>query len=122
VPEVDLGIPLTWGATPRLIHELGAARARELILLCERVDAAEAHRIGLVHRVVPLAELDAAVDALAARLAAKPETAVHMTKTQFRAYAHRAALGDVTETDGDQLIAASRSEIARRSFPTKPTQ
>ena len=34
VPEVDLGIPLTWGATPRLIQEVGAARARELILLC----------------------------------------------------------------------------------------
>ena len=119
VPEVDLGIPLTWGGTPRLIHELGAARARELILLCERIDAAEAHRIGLVHRVVPAAELDAVVDAMAARLAAKPETAVHMTKTQFRAYAHRAALGDATETDGDQLLAAARSEMARLSFPTK---
>jgi enoyl-CoA hydratase/carnithine racemase len=30
VPEVDLGIPLSWGATPRLIQEVGAARAREL--------------------------------------------------------------------------------------------
>ncbi len=119
VPEVDLGIPLTWGATPRLIHELGAARARELILLCERIDAAEAHRIGLVHRVVPAAELDAAVNALASRLAAKPEAAVHMTKTQFRAYARRGVLGDVTETDGDQLVAAARTAIARMSFPTK---
>jgi enoyl-CoA hydratase/carnithine racemase len=118
VPEVDLGIPLTWGATPRLIHELGAARARELILLCERIDAVEAHRVGLVHRVVPAAELDVAVDALASRLATKPETAVHMTKTQFRAYAHRAALGDVRETDGDQLMAAARGVTARRSFPT----
>ncbi len=119
VPEVDLGIPLTWGGTPRLIHELGAARARELVLLCERIDAAEAHRIGLVHRVVPAAELDPAVNALASRLAAKPDAAVHMTKTQFRAYARRGALGDVTETDGDQLVAASRTAIARRSFPTK---
>jgi enoyl-CoA hydratase/carnithine racemase len=119
VPEVDLGIPLTWGGTPRLIAELGAARARELIMLCDRIDAAEAHRVGLVHRLVPATELDATVDALAARLASKPETAVHMTKTQFRAYAARAALGDVTETDGDQLVAAARSEIARRSFPTK---
>jgi len=119
VPEVDLGIPLTWGGTPRLISELGAARARELILLCDRIDAAEAHRIGLVHRLVPAADLDTTVDGLASRLASKPETAVHMTKTQFRAYAARAALGDVTETDGDQLVAASRSEIARKSFPTK---
>lgn len=118
VPEVDLGLPLTWGGTPRLIHELGAARARELVLLCDRIDAAEAYRIGLVHRVVPPAELDAAVDAMAARLAAKPEAAVHMTKTQFRAYATRAVLGDVTETDGDQLVAAARGAIARRSFPT----
>jgi enoyl-CoA hydratase/carnithine racemase len=101
-----------------LIAELGAARARELILLCDRIDAAEAHRIGLVHRLVPVAELDAAVGALAARLAAKPETAVHMSKTQFRAYAASAALGDVTETDGDQLVAASRGAVARRSFPT----
>jgi enoyl-CoA hydratase/carnithine racemase len=119
VPEVDLGIPLTWGATPRLIHELGAARTRELILLCDSIDAVEAHRIGLVHRVAAAAELDVAIDAMASRLAAKPETAVHMTKTQLRAYARRAALGDVTETDGDQLVAAARSETARRSFPTK---
>jgi len=118
VPEVDLGIPLTWGGTPRLIHELGAARARELVLLCDRIDAAEAHRIGLVHRVVRASDLDATVDVLAGRLAAKPETAVHMTKTQFRAYARRAALGDVTEADGDELVAASRSAVARRSFPT----
>lgn len=118
VPEVDLGIPLTWGGTARLIDELGAARARELVMLCERIDAAEAHRIGLVHRLASARDLDATVDALATRLAAKPETAVHMTKTQFRAYARRAALGDVTETDGDQLVAASRSAVARRSFPT----
>ena len=42
VPEVDLGLPLTWGATPRLIHEIGAARAREIILMCDAVGAAEA--------------------------------------------------------------------------------
>ena len=117
VPEVDLGIPLTWGGTPRLVHEIGAARARELVLLCERVDAARAERWGLVHRVVPAAELDDAVDDLARRLAAKPEVAVHMTKTQLLAYARTAVQGDVTETDGDVLMAASRVGVARRSFP-----
>jgi hypothetical protein len=39
-----------------------------------------------------------------------------MTKTQLRAYARRASLGDVSETDGDILMAASRTETARRSF------
>ena len=116
VPEVDLGIPLTWGATPRLIAELGAARARELILMCDRVDARTAERWGLVNRAVPAGRLDATVDAWALRLAAKPEGAVHMTKTQLRAQAHGAVLGDTSETDGDLLLAASRSSVARASF------
>ena len=108
VPEVDLGIPLTWGATARLIHELGAARAREAILLCDRFDAAQAASWGAVHRAVPIAELDATVDAWAQRIAAKPEVAVHMAKSQLRAHSLLARLGDLTELDGDLLQSASR--------------
>src|SRR5262245_12324759 len=116
VPEVDLGLPLTWGATPRMISEVGMARARELILLCDRVDARTAERWGLVHRVVPASRLDAEVDAWARRLAAKPEIAVQMTKTQLRGLSRRGVLGDVTEGDGDLLLGASRSAAARASF------
>jgi enoyl-CoA hydratase/carnithine racemase len=119
LPEVDLGVPLTWGATPRLIQEVGAARARELILMCDRLDAAKAEHWGLVHRTVPGDRLDAFVDDWARRIAAKPEIAVHMTKTQLRAYADRAALGDVSETDGDLLMGAARRGIARESFRAK---
>jgi enoyl-CoA hydratase/carnithine racemase len=116
LPEVDLGVPLTWGATPRLIHEIGAARARELLLLGDAVEAERAERIGLVHRVLPADGLDAAVRELAERIAAKPEIAVHMTKTQLRAYAQRAALGDVSEADGDLLLASSQVGVAREAF------
>ncbi len=116
VPEVDLGVPLTWGASARLIQEVGAARARELILLCDRIDGACAERWGVVHRAVPADGLDAAVADWTGRMAAKPEVAVHMTKTQFRAHANRSVLGDVTETDGDLLMAASRGGVARESF------
>jgi enoyl-CoA hydratase/carnithine racemase len=113
LPEVDLGLPLTWGGTARLVHEVGAARARELIMLAEPVAGSRAEAIGLVHRAVPAAELDAAVDDWANRLAAKPELAIHMAKTQLRALARRAALGDTTETDGDLLLGASAA--ARRA-------
>jgi enoyl-CoA hydratase/carnithine racemase len=116
VPEVDLGIPLTWAATPRLIHEIGAARTRELLLLCEDVDAATAARWGLVHRAVPAAELDATVQHFADAILAKPELAVHMTKTQLRGYARRAALGDSSETDGDLITVAQRSPEVRKRF------
>lgn len=115
-PEVDLGLPLTWGGTARLVHEVGAARARELILLAEPVDGVRAEALGLVHRAVAPDELDTAIDNWAGRLAAKPEIAVHMAKTQFRALARGAGLGDTTETDGDLLTAAARSAVGRASF------
>jgi enoyl-CoA hydratase/carnithine racemase len=116
VPEVELGIPLTWGAVPRLIHEVGAARAREILLLCERIDGERAAALGIVHRAVAPEALDGEVSAIAERLAAMPEIAVHMTKTQLRAYALRSTLGDVAESDGDLLMEASRSGVARASF------
>lgn len=116
IPEVDLGLPLTWGAVPRLIADVGAVRARELILLCEDFDAERAEALGLVNRVVPGEALDAAVEEWASRLAAKPELAAHMTKSQFRAYATSRLLGDLTFSDGDLLREAARGDVARESF------
>lgn len=119
IPEVDLGIPLSWGAAPRLAREVGMARARELILLCDRFDAPTAERYGMLNRVVSDDELDAAVDAWARRLAAKPAWALHMTKTQFRAYSRATVLGDVTEGDGDMIALASAEDPTRFAFPDK---
>lgn len=113
IPEVDLGIPLTWGGAPRLAREVGAARAKELILLCDRFDAAAAERYGLVNRVVPADALDAAVDDWARRLAAKPDWALHMTKSQFQASAVTRTLGDVSAMDGDLLIEATGEDPTR---------
>jgi 2-(1,2-epoxy-1,2-dihydrophenyl)acetyl-CoA isomerase len=62
---------------PRLV---GLQRAKELIFLGDRVPASEAHRIGLVNRVVPDAELEAAVAELAERLAKAPTVAVGLAK------------------------------------------
>jgi len=70
MPEVRLGIPSVVEAAllPRLV---GAGRARWLVLTGESIDAAQALAWGLVERVVPTPELDAAVDhALDALLAA----------------------------------------------------
>ncbi|MFI5398016.1 MAG: enoyl-CoA hydratase/isomerase family protein [Candidatus Binatia bacterium] len=119
IPEVDLGIPLAWGAVPRLAREVGAARAKELILLCDQFDAPVADRYGLLNRVVSEDALDATVNDWAQRLAAKPTSAVHMTKTQFRAYAQSVPLGDATESDGDLLAAAVSEDPTRFAFEPK---
>ena len=73
----------------------------------------------MLNRVVPDDELDAAVDAWAQRLAAKPAWALHMTKTQFRAYSHATVLGDVTEGDGDMIALASAEDPTRFAFANK---
>src|SRR3954463_16119299 len=48
LPEISLGIPLTWGTLPRLVNLVGPARAKRLSILCERIPAAQALAMGLV--------------------------------------------------------------------------
>jgi enoyl-CoA hydratase/carnithine racemase len=114
LPEVDLGLPLTWGTVPRLISEIGAARARELTLLCEQLDARRADQLGVVHRVVPESQLDSTVRELTTALAAKPEMSAHITKTQFRAYAQ--PFGDASFADADLRMLSMRSTAAEDAF------
>jgi enoyl-CoA hydratase/carnithine racemase len=116
LPEVELGLPLSWAAIPRLLHEVGAARARELLLLCEDMKAEDGERFGLVHRAVPEEQLDTTVDGIVASLVARPELAVHMTNTTLRGYARLAALGDASEADGDLVGVALRGAAFRERF------
>jgi enoyl-CoA hydratase/carnithine racemase len=60
--------------------EIGARKAKELLFTAEAIDAREAHRLGLVNRVVPVGQLDAEVDALASRIASLPAFAVRTVK------------------------------------------
>jgi enoyl-CoA hydratase/carnithine racemase len=116
VPEVELGVPLSWAATPRLLQEIGAARTREVLLLCEEIRGEQAREWGLVHRAVAPEDLDEQVKHFVDALLDKPELAVHMTKTQLRGYARLFALGDASEADGDLIDLARRSSDARARF------
>jgi enoyl-CoA hydratase/carnithine racemase len=71
------------GATQWLPLIVGDRRAREIIMLCEPVPAARALDWGLVSRVVPRADLDAAVAELADSLRRKLPEALRSTKTQL---------------------------------------
>jgi 2-(1,2-epoxy-1,2-dihydrophenyl)acetyl-CoA isomerase len=74
------GLTIDAGASWLLPRVVGLHRAKELALLADIFDAAEADRIGIVNRVVAPGELDAVVDDLSARLAAGPPLALRMTK------------------------------------------
>ncbi|MEO9200644.1 MAG: enoyl-CoA hydratase/isomerase family protein, partial [Antricoccus sp.] len=104
LPEVRLGKPLSWGGTPLLIKEIGAARAREMIMMCRPVEAAEAARIGLLHAVVPAIGLDVEVARWCEQLTGFPDDSVAATKQQFERYGAVTRLADLTETDSDIYV------------------
>jgi enoyl-CoA hydratase len=84
-PEVNLGVTITNGGTYFMPRVVGLAKARELAYTGELIDAAEAHRIGLVNRVVPAGEERAAAAALAQRIASRAPIAVQLHKVMIDA-------------------------------------
>jgi 2-(1,2-epoxy-1,2-dihydrophenyl)acetyl-CoA isomerase len=86
-----IGLVPDGGGTWLLPRVIGMARAKELIFTADVIDAAEAARIGLVNRVVPVAELATATRALAERIAAGPPAVLAMAKHMV----NRAATSDL---------------------------
>ena len=105
IPEVDLGIPLTWGAIPRLVRDIGPALTKELVMTCRTFDADEARSIGFLNRVVADDNLVAAVDELAATLAGKAKLALLATKAHVNAVSETMVGTARSWTDADSLSA-----------------
>ncbi len=78
-PEVKLGIAPGYGGTQRLPRLVGKGVALQLILSAEMIDAKEAHRIGLVNKVVPAAELLAESEKLLRGILAMGPLAVRLS-------------------------------------------
>lgn len=113
IPEVDLDIPLTWNALPRLVRELGPARTKELVMACDRFSAADALQWGFVNHVVPDEDLLPRARALAARLLAKDAWSVAATKSAVNALAQLMAPDQATYSDREHLMLARRLQAER---------
>jgi enoyl-CoA hydratase len=74
------GVPLIDGGTVRLPRLIGTGRALDLVLTGREVDADEAHRIGLVDRVVPPGQARAAAEQLAHELAQLPQVCLRQDR------------------------------------------
>jgi enoyl-CoA hydratase len=79
-PEIRLGVMPGAGGTQRLTRAVGKSRAMEMILTGQPITADEAHRAGLVSRVVPVEICLDEAKALAREIAAQPPIAVRMAK------------------------------------------
>jgi enoyl-CoA hydratase/carnithine racemase len=121
-PGVNIGL---FCSTPMvaLTRAVGRKAAMEMLLTGDPIDAARAREIGLVNRVVPEAELDAAVAALAAQIAAKSPLTVAIGKQAFYRQAEmdlEAAYAYAAEVMTRNMLAADAAEgidafLARRA-------
>jgi enoyl-CoA hydratase/carnithine racemase len=112
LPEISLGIPLTWGTLPRLVNLLGPAKAKRLAILGERVGAEQALDMGLVEEICDEGRSLEKARELAGAVLEKPRHSVRMTKEAVNAYAGIGAHA-VGYMAHDQLELAAASPESR---------
>lgn len=84
LPECTLGLMPGYGGTVRLPRRIGPQLAREMSMTGGMITAAEAHRLGLVNKVLPQAELMAAAMETAQTIAARAPQAIARIKRSIR--------------------------------------
>jgi enoyl-CoA hydratase len=109
IPEVGLGLNYSWGSIPRLLHLVGPARAKEMILLGERVPAGRCLAWGLAEEVVSDGSTKEAARAMAEKILAKPPIPVTMTKKAITAIATALDRASIY-MDSDQFLLTTLTE------------
>lgn len=110
-----IGTPGDYGGSYFLTQLVGPSKAKEIYMLSERVGAAEALTLGMVNRVVADAELDAATDAFALRLANGPALAYRAIKENVHAAAHQ-TLQQVLDLEARNMIRCRLSEDCKEAL------
>jgi len=110
VPEIGLGMNMSWQSIPRMLHLMGPARTKQAVILADqRISAAEAHEWGLVEELVDAGTAFDAAMIMAAKVALQPPLSVAMTKLTINRLAY--ALDDLaSHMDVDQFALASMTE------------
>jgi len=113
VPEIALGMNMSWQSMPRMLHLMGPARTKQAVLLADdRISAAEAYEWRLVEQVVDDGKTFDAAMVMAEKIARLPPIPVAMTKQTINRLTH--ALDDLaSHMDGDQFALAGLTEDHR---------
>lgn len=114
MPFVNLGIVPEAASTVLMPAMFGRMRAMELFLLADPFGAQKAHQLGLVNAIFPAGQLMQEVMAIAARLAAKPPSAVRATKRLV--LAHSALMEKAIEAEGRTIDVQVRTPESREAM------
>ena len=119
--ETRVGLIPDVGGSSRLPSVVGVGRAKELIMCSKVVDGTEAERIGLVNRVAPADELEAATEQLTNELLACAPVAVGLAKRVIDAAAKPALAATLEQEVTAQTVCAQTEDFAEagRAFAEK---
>lgn len=115
LPEIPLGMNMSWHAVPRIVSLIGPARAKRFIIYGGDIGADDALVWGLADEIAPDGETLSAARAWAERTAKLPPNAVRMTKQSVNAAAN-ALHHATTFMDLDQYALATTSEDYREAI------
>ena len=111
VPELKLGMNMSWQSVPRFVNLIGPSRTKQLLLLAEPLDAVTGEKWGLVDYLTPTGEALDKANELAQKLTGIPPIPLRMTKKAINVSAN--ALNDATSfMDIDQFMLTQGSEDA----------
>jgi enoyl-CoA hydratase len=108
IPEIDLGMNYSWGSLPRLVSLVGPARAKQWVILVDKVECLEARQSGFAQWVVPEGQTLKKSVEIAERISAKPQAPVFMTKQTVNALVQ--APQAIGHMDADQFALTILSE------------
>jgi len=112
VPELKLGMNMSWQSVPRFINLIGAAKTKQLLILAEPLPSGTAESWGLVDYLTPPGQTLGKAVELATKVAAMPPLPVRMAKSAINASAN--ALNDATSfMDADQFLLTQGMDDAR---------
>lgn len=114
IPEVELDLPLSWQALPRLMREIGPARTKELAMACERFTSAQALQWGFLNHVVPDGAVQDEARRLAERLLSMDPLVLAMTKSACAALENLMVPKEVNWSDAELMLLAYRQASIRR--------
>jgi enoyl-CoA hydratase len=121
IPAAKLGLAYNVEGHKRLLETVGHARAREIMFLARRYGADEALAMGLVHRVLPDAELEAYVDDVIRTLSENAPLAIANSKTLIEEYAKATGLPDAERMRAaiERCVKSEDYVEGRRAFMEK---
>jgi enoyl-CoA hydratase len=121
LPEIPLGMNMSWHAVPRLVSLIGPSRTKQFVIFGEKVEAGQALAWGLADEVAPDGEAHAAAQRWADKIAKLPPNSVRMSKQSVNMAAN-ALHAATTFMDLDQYALVTTSEDykeAMRAFLEK---